>query len=484
MSTAPYVQLEAIFKRYSIAQSVINILHWDAAVVMPKGGGSLRGEQLSLLESLCHQLLTNPQLSDYFENVNVNELDAWQQANVKEMQRHWQRAKAIPALLVEKLTLATTEAELAWRQARQENNFKIFAPHLQEVVSLTQEKAEYLAQALNKSPYDALLAEYDPDRTSAEIDSLFSDLRLRLPTLIDKIIESQQPYKPLHSQPIAVSKQKHLSETVMRALGFSFENGRLDVSAHPFSSGIGTDIRITSRFDENDLVKGLAAVLHETGHAMYDFALPQNWLWQPVGYARSLMVHESQSLFLEFNIGRSRAFCQFLQPLLKDYSVNTLYQSFNHVSRSLIRVDADEATYALHILLRYELEKQIFSNQLSMSDLPLAWNETMKKYLSITPSTDSEGCLQDIHWSMGNFGYFPVYALGAIMAAQLFLNVKPEVMSAMSEGKFELLWNWLHESVHQQGSRYTSNELLVHTTKQPLNSQFYLDYLTKKYLPN
>jgi carboxypeptidase Taq len=315
-----------------------------------------------------------------------------------------------------------------------------------------------------------------------------------LPGLIREALELQQsrPLRPIEGN-FSVSRQRSLVTEVMRAIGFPFDRGRLDESEHPFTEGVPGDIRITTRFDQKDLFSGLFGVLHETGHAMYDLGLPQAWRDQPVGRDRGMALEESQALLLEMIIGRSRAFVAYLRPLLEkhfavsgpEWEPDNLYRRFTHVQRSLIRVDADELTYPLHILLRYDLEKKLLTGELSVRDLPEAWNAGMEQRLEVRPTGAADGCLQDIHWAFGSFGYFPSYVLGAVIAAQLWERLHgdvPELEQQIARGEFAGLFGWLRERVHSLGAKVTVKELMKHATGQTLSASASLRYLEAKYL--
>ncbi len=356
------------------------------------------------------------------------------------------------------------------------------------------DKAALLGQALGLPAYDALVDEFSPGVATADIDAIFKALSRRLPNLIREALElqAQRPLLPIGGK-FGASKQRALVLEVMRAVGFPFDRGRLDESEHPFTEGVPGDIRVTTRFESADVFTGLLGALHETGHAMYDLGLPQAWRDQPVGRDRGMALEESQSLLLEMLVGRSRAFVQYLRPLLEkhfgvsgpEWEAENLYRRLTHVQRSLIRVDADELTYPLHILLRYDLEKKLLSGELAVRDLPEAWASGMQQRLEVQPTGAANGCLQDIHWALGSFGYFPSYALGAVIAAQLWeslRNAVPELEQQIARGEFGGLFGWLRENVHALGAKVTVNELMKEATGQPLTAAASLRYLESKYL--
>jgi len=496
MSTAPYLQLEQEWRRLHAFSGALALLRWDAAVMMPRGSADVRGEQLAALETEHHALLTAPKITRLLDRAQANAqgLEDWQRANLREMRRQRDQAIATPVSLISRLARATSRAEVHWAEARRQNDFDLFAPYLEEVLHLVRDKAALLGQALGLPAYDALVDEFSPGVGMADIDAIFKALSRRLPTLIRDVLAVQESQPPLPiSGRFTAAKQRQLITEVMRAIGFPFERGRIDESEHPFTEGVSGDIRVTTRIDTADPFTGLLGAMHETGHAMYDLGLPQAWRDQPVGRNRGMALEESQSLLLEMIIGRSRAFMQYLRPLLQkhfgvdgpEWECDNLYRRMTRVQRSLIRVDADELTYPLHIMLRYELEKKLLAGELAVRELPEAWNAGMQQRFDIQPSGNAEGCLQDIHWALGSFGYFPTYGLGAVIAAQLWESLRthiPDVEAQISRGEFTGLFDWLREHVHGLGAKIAAKELMKQATGQPLSATAFLRYLDMKYL--
>jgi carboxypeptidase Taq len=496
MALTPYQQLEQEFRRLHAFRSAASILRWDSAVMMPRGSSDLRGEQLAALETESHSLLTSPRVSRLLARAEANSagLEDWQSANVREMRREREHAIATPQNLVSRLAKATARAEMKWIEAKQKSDFAIFAPHLEEVVNLLRDKAGLLGKALNLDPYDALVDEFSPGMTSAEIAAIFTTLGRRLPGLIQQVIDLQARRPPLEiTGRYTPAKQRQLALEVMKALGFPFDRGRLDESEHPFTGGVPGDIRITTRFSATDPLTGLMGVLHETGHAMYDIGLPEAWRGQPVGRDRGMALQESQSLLLEMLIGRNRPFLRYMKPLLdKVFSVNgpeweveNVYRLLIRVRRSLIRVDADEVTYPVHIMLRYELENEILRGELKVRDLPEAWNSRIQDRLGVRPANDAEGCLQDVHWAVGSFGYFPSYAMGAVIAGQLYESLRaerPELDDELAAGQFAGLFDWLRQNVHAVAATVSMPELIRNATGKPLSAAAWLRYIEGKYL--
>ncbi len=496
MALTPYQQLEQEFRRLHAFHGALSLLRWDAAVMMPRGSADVRGEQLAALETEHHALLTTPRIARLLERAEAGaaQLDDWPLANLREMRRQRDHAIATPPSLIARLARTSARAEVYWVEARKANDFKVFAPHLEELVHLVRDKAALLGQARGLAPYDALVDVYTPGISTADIDAIFKSLSHKLPGLIHQVIELQavRPPSPIVGK-FSISRQRQLAVEVLKSLGFPFDRGRLDESEHPFTEGVPGDMRVTTRFDAADPFTGLLGAVHETGHAMYDLGLPQQWRDQPVGRDRGLALEESQSLLFEMNLCRSRPFVKYLRPLLEKYlQVSTpewreenLYRHLIHVRRSLIRMDADELTYPVHIMVRYELEKRLLDGSLAVVDLPEAWNEALDQRLGLRPGSDLEGCLQDIHWSVGHFGYFPSYALGAVIAGQMYEALRaarPSLDEEIAAGSFAGVLEWLRDHVHGVGARLPVKDLIQEATGKPLSAAAYLRYLENKYL--
>jgi carboxypeptidase Taq len=422
-------------------------------------------------------------------------LDPWRAANLREMRHAWVHSDALPADLVEARTRAASACEMAWREARKNADFKALLPTLTEVVSVTRRVGEAKAAALGLSLYDALLDEYEPGGRSARIDVLFAELGAFLPSLLQQVMERQKAAgAPLPLEgPFAVEAQRRLGEGLIRTIGFDFSHGRLDVSAHPFTGGTADDVRITTRYDEKDFARALMGVLHECGHALYEAGLPRDWRRQPVGNARGMVLHESQSLLMEMQACRSREFVAFAAPRMREafsrngpaWDTGNIHKLYTRVAPGFIRVDADEVTYPMHIMLRYRLERAVLGGDLALGDLPGAWNEGMKELLGIVPPDDSVGCLQDIHWPDASWGYFPTYTLGALAAAQLFAaarRAQPDLLEAIGRGDFGALLAWLRANVHGKGSIADTDRILVEATGQPLGTAAFKAHLESRYL--
>lgn len=495
-----YGALFSHFRSLGHLQEVAAIVEWDQAVNMPEGAAANRADAMATLAAECHRRLTAPELDEWLNAVaEQDDLGFWERANVEEMKRSLTRARALPPELVEASTRAEKRSEQAWRRYRQENDFAAYAPYLQEVVHLKRQAATALGQTLGCSPYDALLDQYEPGITSAMIDGVFAELREFLPSFTQAVIERQSKYPVVQPQgPFDVMAQRQLGQMLMVQVGFDASAGRLDTSHHPFCGGVPRDVRITTRYDQADFTSALMGVLHETGHAKYEQGLPAAWHYQPVGLARGMVTHESQSLLLEMQVCRSRDFIEFAAPLIRSafpsnverqpeaFSTDNLARLYTRVQRSFIRVDADEVTYPAHVILRYELERALIAGDVKVQELPGAWNELMGRYLGLsTLGNDRDGCLQDVHWPAGLFGYFPMYTLGAMVAAQLFAAAKarhPQLPLLIGQGDLRVLDGWLKEAIWMQGSSRSLQEMLRAATGEPLSARHYRDHLERRYL--
>ncbi len=494
--TDTYEKLKERFSYLNALGESAAVLHWDMAVMMPAGGAPGRGEQLAILKALRHDLLVAPEVEEWLDTAETGSFpDIWQAANLKRMRHIWTHAITVPVDLVKALSRACSSCEIVWRDARAQADFAQVAPLMEEVLKLSIETGQCKAQALKLSTYDALLNQYEPDITSAEIDAIFADLESFLPGFLDQVIEKQAKIAlPPLQGPFPIAQQKTLVTEIMKALGFDFEHGRLDESAHPFCGGVPDDVRLTTRYHEDDFLKALAGTIHETGHALYEQGLPKAWRGQPIGEALGMAGHESQSLLMEMQLFRSRDFLAFAGPLFGKafgtpqdaaWQPEALFQRLIRTERSFIRIDADEISYPLHVIMRYRLERAMIEGQLSIRELPGAWSDESRRLLGITPPDDGLGCLQDIHWYDGAWGYFPTYTLGALMAAQLFTAAGtqiPQLSEAVRQGNFRPLLDWLRANVHGFGSRDSLQDLLVRISGKPLDTQAYKAHLKRRYL--
>ena len=491
-----YDRLLASSREISTLESIGELLSWDQETYMPPAATDARSEQRTLVATLMHQRLVSEQLGEAIERLHGSEeleaLGAEAVANVRELRRRHQRERKVPADLVQQIARTTALAHQPWVQARKENKLQLFAPWLERLVNLKKQWAE--AVGYDAEPYDALLDEYEPEMRSQELHPLFDQLRSVLIELLGRIQASPlKPTESLFRGLFDLDKQREFGVKVASELGFNFHRGRLDTSAHPFCTGLAeTDVRLTTRYDAADPTKSLLGIIHEAGHGMYEQGLLEEHRGTPMGSAVSLGVHESQSRWWENFIGRSRPFWEHYLPelqacfpaMLDAVALPEFLLAINQVRPSLIRVEADEVTYNLHILIRVELERELFSDALRVAELPDAWNERMDHYLGIRPSNDSDGVLQDIHWSMGGFGYFPTYTLGNLYAGQLDHQLRqdiPDVQRRISHGQFGELREWMGSRIHRHGSLYPPAELIREVTGLEPDSRFFLDYLNRKY---
>ena len=491
-----YQTLERRFARLAAINDALGILQWDTETLMPPGAADGRAEQLATLKVLSHELLTDDDNADLLADAeHERELSNWQEANLHEMRRAYLHATAVPGDLVEASSRAISRCEMVWREARPAGDFAMLLPSLSEVLNLQRQIAADKAEALGCSLYESLLDAYEPGGNTDHIDKVFGDLRAFLPGFLGEVLERQKSRPdilPLQG-PFPVETQRALGVRMMQAAGFDFSKGRLDISLHPFCGGATHDVRLTTRYDEDDFTKALMGVMHETGHALYEQNRPAEWLGQPVSEARGMSLHESQSLIIEMQACRSRAFLEFAAPVMRDcfggtgpaWDAANLHRLYTKVEPGFIRVDADEVTYPAHILIRYDLEKALIESDMTLADLPGAWNEGMRDLLGLKVTTDRLGCLQDIHWPGGAWGYFPTYTLGAITAAQLFdaaTRADDTVLPGLGRGDFSPLVNWLRTNIHSQGSLLPADQLLTKATGRPLDAGVYERHLRRRYL--
>ncbi len=495
-----YLPLCEKFETLANLRNTAEILVWDNSVIMPEGSSADRGRQLSTIYALSHGIENSAEYKDLLERTedeiakSPDKFTEWQKANVRLARHNYIHSTAIDGKLLKASTEAAQECEVRWRQARADNDFATYAHFLKPVVKYSREIAEAKAAKLGVSKYDALLDQFDKGRRADSFEGLFAELKSFLPDFIDKVIEIQikdsADVHIVHGYPI--EKQKELCTFLMGQIGFDFERGRLDVSHHPFSGGTPSDVRITTRYEENNYTRALMGVMHETGHALYEAGLPRDYIYQPVGLASGMTIHESQSLLIEMQVCRSRQFLNYLSAIVPNYfgeedefSPSNIYRRYNTVKRSLIRVDADEVTYPLHVIIRFEMEKALIEGQMEVEDIPYVWNKNYKELLGVDVPSDKDGCMQDIHWAGGTFGYFPTYTLGAMAAAQFYATAKkqiPQIPEEISKGNFNHLITWLRENIHSKGSLYTPDELVKQVTGQGINVEFFKGYLKDKYL--
>ena len=488
-----YDRVAARFARIATLGEASAVLGWDASAMMPPGGAAARGDQLAVLAGLSHGLLTAPEVADELAEAEAVE-DPWRVANLVLMRHAHVRATALPGDLVEAQARANSSCEIVWREAKAGSDFALVSGHLADVVRLTREAASLLGPALGLSPYDALMDGFQRGVTSAEAEAVFARYEGFLRDALPRAEERQAALpRPLPVPGAAEAVQEGLCRVLAQRAGLDFAHARLDRSAHPFCGGSPTDIRITTRYDSADPAQAVRAVLHETGHALYERNLPRAHARQPVGEAAGMAVHESQSLIIEMQACLSDAFLSWLGPEMHGalggdpapYAPENLARLWRRVERGFIRVDADEMTYPAHVILRFRLEQALIADELQVADLPGAWNDGLKALLGIVPPDDARGCLQDIHWYDGLFGYFPSYSLGAMAAAQLMVAARdavPELDAALGRGDLSPLLGWLRERVHAQGSLLGFNALLRSATGRPLDPAAFEAHLAARYL--
>jgi carboxypeptidase Taq len=465
------------------------LLNWDQQVMMPDAGTPARSKQKSALSSVHHDLLTTDELGDYLDGLEAADLDAEQEAVVREVRREHERAVRVPGDLVQKISEASSNALPVWKEAKAESDFEAFAPTLEELVELKKEYAEAIDP--NRDPYEVLFEDYEPYIDVDTAEDVLTNLRDALVPLIDDIrdsdVELARPFEGAYDP----NKQEELLRDALTTLGYDWDRGRLDTAPHPFSSGTQFDARITTRFDEEDPLAAIGSTIHEFGHATYNLGLPQDEYGTPLGDDRDLTVHESQSRLWENHVGRSQPFWELFLPTVEkhfpqvDATPRQAYEAANRVyEHNPIRVQADELTYHMHIILRFEIERDLIRGDLDVAEVPQVWNDKMEEYLGFRPENDAVGCLQDIHWSNGAFGYFPTYSLGSVLAAQLYAAVERDIEDMdgkIRDGNFEPLHDWLTENVHQHGQRYTTPELIEVASGEEFTSEYFVDYATEKY---
>jgi carboxypeptidase Taq len=488
-----YDRLKARFARIATIGEAQSMLSWDASAMMPPGGAEARGEQLATLAGLQHELLTAPEVAEDLAAASGE--GEWEGANLHLMRRAHTRATALPTTLVEASSRANTACETVWRQAKAKADFAMAAPYLAEVVGLQRQTAQALSAALGMNPYDALMDGWQRGVTAADVEPVFAVyeafLRDALPRA--EAIQAARPAPVRPQGPFPVPAQRALCRRLSERMGLDYAHARLDESLHPFCGGTPTDVRITTSYNEGDFAKALLGVLHETGHALYERGLPAAFARQPVGEMAGMAAHESQSLIIEMQACRSDAYLSFLGPQLHasfggdlgPYAPENLARLWRRVERGFIRVDSDEMTYPAHVILRFRLERALVEGNLQVAGLPAAWNEGMRALLGIVPPDDAKGCLQDIHWYDGAYGYFPSYTLGAMAAAQLMKAARrdvPGLDEGLAGGDMLPLTGWLKERVHAQGARLGFQDMLRAATGKTLDPAEFLEHLSARYL--
>ncbi|WP_134669631.1 carboxypeptidase M32 [Halorussus marinus] len=487
-----YTEFIEKVQRLSNVGQAAGVLAWDQEVMMPEGGTPARSKQRSTLSSLSHELLTSEEMADLLDELEAESLAPEREAVVREIRRKHDRAAKVPQELVEEISEVSSEAMPVWQEAREDDDFEAFAPTLEKLVELKREYAEHIDP--DRDPYEVLFEEYEPYLGVETAEEVLQRLRDELVPLVEAVRESDADLATdTFEGEFDTDVQEELTRDVLDTLGYDWDHGRLDTAPHPFSTGNQFDARVTTRFNEEDPLGALMSTIHEFGHATYTLGLPREAYGTPLGESRDMTVHESQSRLWENHVGRSAAFWERFLPKVQDRfpdrlgdaSVEDVYEAANEVYEdNLIRVEADELTYHMHIVVRFEIERDLVRGDLDVEDVPEVWNDKYEEYLGVRPDSDAEGCLQDIHWSHGDFGYFPTYSLGSVLAAQLYDSAADDIDGLdekIAAGEFEPLHDWLTENVHRHGSRYTTDDLVRQATGEGYTADYFLDYVKSKY---
>ena len=494
MSTPTYDDIAAHYQRLHHFAHLGSIVGWDQAANMPPKGNEARAAALAELAALMHRMRTDTSLADRLQRAEQEPLSEHQRANLREIRRDWQQAIALPTELVQRRQLATSRCEHAWRKLRPANDWAGFVEHWKPVLAIAREEAALLSQQSGLAKYDALMDGYEPGMTSATVDRVFGAVRQWLPGLIQRVIDKQSREPVIDPVgPFPLDAQRAMCQQIVKRLGFDFEAGRLDTSTHPFSGGVPEDVRMTTRYREDQFLPALMGTVHETGHGRYEQNRPRDWLGQPVSDARSMAIHESQSLSFEMQLGGHPGFAQALAPIVRAsfgdqpaFEPGNLHKLLTRVRRGLIRVDADEVTYPAHVILRFEIERPLIEGQIEPEDVPALWDAKMKELLDIdTRGNFKDGPMQDVHWPESLFGYFPCYSLGAMYAAQWFAAMRralPDLDARISSGDWAPLFDWLREHIWSQASRWSTDELAVRASGEVLNPAYFKAHLEARYL--
>ena len=493
-ATPTYDDLSAHFARLHHYVHLGSIVSWDRAANMPPKGNDARASAMAELAALMHRLRTEPTLGDRIARAEQEPLSELQRANLREIRREWRRATALPESLITRQELATSRCEHAWRTQRPANDWKGFLDNWKPVLALAREEASRLADQTGLSKYDAMMDRFEPGMRGEQVSRVFGAVRQWLPRLIDQVVERQSRDHPIEARgPFPIAAQQALCQRVVAMLGFDFNAGRLDTSTHPFSGGVPEDVRMTTRYREDEFLPALMGTVHETGHGRYEQNRPREWLGQPVSEARSMAIHESQSLSFEMQLGGHPGFANVMVPMLRQafgdqpaFEPHNLWQLMTRVRRGLIRVDADEVTYPAHIILRYEIERPLIEGEIDAEDVPALWDQKMAELLHLdTRGNFKDGPMQDVHWPEALFGYFPCYSLGAMYAAQWFAAMRramPDLDARIGRGDFAPVFDWLREHIWLQGSRWTTDELAVRASGEVLNPEHFRTHLESRYL--
>lgn len=494
-----FARLDAHLKKLEALSHAQSMLGVDEAVMMPHGGGDKRAEAMAGLAGMYHEMAAAPEVGEWLAAAEAEDLPAGQRLALREQKRSYLNLTCLTPEFVQRQVAAKMRSEQLWRSLRPTGDWAGFLPALGNVIALAREEAAMRSDVLKLAPYDALIEQFDPGSRSGQITPVFAELKAFLKRFIPQALDVQanhharNPPKAFASA-FSVSRQKALGEVMMQAVGFDFNHGRLDVSHHPFCGGVPTDVRMTTRYDEADFLSALMGVLHETGHGLYEQGLPKAWSHWSVGSARGMAVHESQSLFVEKQIGRNPAFWDWALPVVKNYlgeeslpgwSHADIMQHVHRVKPGFIRVDADEVTYPMHVILRYELEQELIAGRMEAHHIPDAWDAKMTDYLGLsTKGNLKDGPMQDVHWPSGAFGYFPSYTLGALLAAQQWAAIEkqePNPDDALRAGNISALNTWRRDNIWSRASTLPTPDLIVAATGEPLSAKHFIAHVKRRY---
>jgi carboxypeptidase Taq len=495
-----FTKLDDLGRKLEALEHAQSMLSVDEAVQMPSGGGDKRAEAMSMLAGMHHEMASAPYIAEWIADARKEPLSDTKKIAVNEFERSYINLTCLSSDFVRRQVSARVRSEQLWRELRASGNWKDFLPAFEGIVNLAREEAQLRAGVLKLAPYDALIEQFDPGSRAADITPVFTELKTFLKTFIPEALAAQDerrakhPAKPFNA-PFPIERQKALGEAMMKAIGFDFTHGRLDVSHHPFCGGVPSDVRMTTRYTTSEFLSSLMGILHETGHGLYEQGLPKDWAHWPVGKARGMAAHESQSLFVEKQLARNPAFWEWAMPVLRQHLGEAAIAGWTHedvlahvhrIGRGLIRVDADEATYPLHVILRYEIEQQLIAGNLGAKDVPEIWDAKMREYLHLsTIDNPKDGPMQDVHWPSGAFGYFPSYTLGAMMAAQQWAAVErahPNVQDDLRNGRFDTINNWRHKNIWSKASTLSTPELMRAATRETLQARYFTAHLKRRYL--
>ncbi|MHA1331268.1 MAG: carboxypeptidase M32, partial [Candidatus Hodarchaeales archaeon] len=490
-----YNNLLKTIEELVLLTTVRSVLGWDFETHMPPKAVELRSKQFSYLASLMHSKMTDPKIGELLKEVKDHKdyttLNEVEKRNIYLIEREYKKQTKVPRELVAEIASQSAKTVQIWKKAKEEKNYELYKPELGKILELTEKKAHYLDP--EKDPFDVLLDDFEPGMTSEQITILFEELKKGLIPIIEKCVNAQnQPETSFLKRSVPVDVQKELSKDLAKIIHYDLERGSIDETEHPFTTGYYDDVRITTHYYENDFINSFYSVMHEGGHALYEQNLNRDYMFQPVGAHCSLGFHESQSRFIENIIGRSPEFWEFFLPrfkeitgdIFKDIDVDSMVKAVNEIRPSKIRVTADEVTYSLHVIIRFEIERELLKGNISLDELPKVWNQKYKEYLGVDIENDSEGVMQDTHWAGGAFGYFPTYALGNIYNAHLLAFMKkdiPNFNDLVREGNLKPIIDWLIEKVHKPSNLYDPPELIKRITGEEINPKYFIEYIQEKY---